>query len=115
MNKPSLEKFESEVVRDGLIIYDSSLIDQPPARGDVEVIALPATEMADKIGSAKSANMVALGALIGKTNLLDRDAVIESMRAMTKKAELLEVNVRAIDAGIEFARKQAKEETLWGV
>jgi 2-oxoisovalerate ferredoxin oxidoreductase beta subunit len=115
MNKPSLDKFESEVIPGGLIIYDSSLIDHPPARGDVDVIALPATEIADKIGSAKSANMVALGALIGKTNLLDREPVTDSMRAMTKKVELLEVNVRAIDAGIDFARKQAKEETLWGV
>jgi len=115
MNKPSLDKFEGEVATGGLIIYDSSLIDHPPARSDVEVIALPATEMADKIGSAKSANMVVLGALIGKTNLLAKESVVAAMRAMTKKAELVEVNVRAIDAGIEFARQQAGEETLWAV
>lgn len=115
MNKPSLDKFESEVVSGGLVLYDSSLIDRPPARDDVEVLALPATEMADKIGSAKSANMVALGALIGKTNLLDKDAVIEAMRAMTRRAELLEINVRAVEAGFEFARANAVEESLWAV
>lgn len=115
MNKPSLDKFESEVVNGGLILYDSSLIDHPPTRDDVEVLALPATEMADKLGSGKSANMVALGALIGKTNLLDKDAVIEAMRAMTKKAELLDINVRAVEAGFEFARANAVEESLWGV
>ena len=63
--------------------------------------------MADKIGSAKSANMVALGALIGKTNLLDKSPVVEAMRAMTKKAELLEINFKAIEAGFEFARAQS--------
>ncbi|HSQ19142.1 MAG TPA: 2-oxoacid:acceptor oxidoreductase family protein [Blastocatellia bacterium] len=115
MNKPSLDKFESEVVSGGLVLYDSSLIDRPPARDDVEVLALPATEMADKIGSAKSANMVVLGALIGKTNLLDKDAVIEAMRAMTKRAELLEINVRAVEAGFDFARANAVEESLWAV
>jgi Pyruvate/2-oxoacid:ferredoxin oxidoreductase gamma subunit len=47
--------------------------------------------------------MVALGALIGKTNLLDQDAVIEVVRAMTKKAELLELNLRAVVAGVQFA------------
>jgi 2-oxoisovalerate ferredoxin oxidoreductase beta subunit len=115
MNKPSLEKFESEVMTGGLIIYDSSLIDRAPERGDVDVIALPATEIADKLGNAKSANMVALGALLGKTNLLDKDAVIEAMSAMTKKAEQLEVNVRAIDAGLDFAMSNTAEECLWGV
>ncbi|HXI22314.1 MAG TPA: 2-oxoacid:acceptor oxidoreductase family protein [Pyrinomonadaceae bacterium] len=115
MNKPSLDKFESEVVSGGLVLYDSSLIDHPPTRSDVEVLALPATEMADKIGSGKSANMVALGALIGKTNLLEKDAVVEAMRAMTKRAELLDINIRAIEAGYEFARANVAEESLWGV
>ena len=120
MNKPSLDKFETEVKSGGLILYDSSLIDHPPSRGDVEVLAFPATEMADKLGSAKSANMVALGALIGKTNLLEKDAVIEAMTAMmqkgsTRKTELLDINVRAIEAGCQFARANAAEENLWGV
>ena len=57
--------------------------------------------------------MVALGALLGKTNLLDKAAVVEAMRAMTKKAELLDINVKAIDA--QFAQAQAVEESLWGV
>ncbi len=115
MNKPSLDKFENEVVGGGLIIYDSSLIDHPPARSDVEVIALPATEMADKIGSAKSANMVALGALIGKTNMLDKDALLHVVRSMTKKVALLDLNLRAVESGFEFARANAAEESLWGV
>jgi len=115
MNKPSLDKFETEVAADGLILYDSSLIDRPPTRDDVEVIALPATEMADKIGSAKSANMVALGALIGKTNLLDMDGVIEVVRAMTKNAALLDLNLRAVESGYQFACTSASEDCLWGV
>jgi len=115
MNKPSLEKFENEVIAGGLIIYDSSLIDHPPTRSDVEVIALPATEMADQIGNGKSANMVALGALLGKTNMLDKDVVLDVVKAMTKKAALLELNNRAVNAGFEFARANAGEESLWGV
>ncbi len=91
------------------------MIEHPPARSDVEVIALPATEMADKIGNAKSANMVALGALIGKTNLLDKDAVVEVVKAMTKKAALLDLNISAVEAGWEFARANAAENSLWGV
>ena len=115
MNIPSLEKFEPEVKSGGLVLYDSSLIDRAPSRGDVEVLALPATEMADKIGSAKSANMVALGALIGKTNLLEKDAVIEVVRTNTKKAAQVELNVQAVEAGFQFAKASMIEEGLWGV
>jgi 2-oxoisovalerate ferredoxin oxidoreductase beta subunit len=115
MNKPSLDKFENEVRSGGLILYDSSLIDRPPARGDVEVLALPATEIADKLGSGKSANMVVLGALISKTNLLEKDAVLDVVRANTKKADLLDLNVKAIEAGFEFARASVVEESLWAV
>lgn len=115
MNKPSLDKFEPEVASGGIILYDSSLIDQPPTRSDVESLPLPATEMADRIGSAKSANMVALGALIGKTGMLEKEGLLEVVRAMTKKEALLDLNVRAVEAGFQFARASADEECLWGV
>ena len=52
---------------------------------------------------------------MGKTNLLEKEAVVEAMRAMTKRAELLEVNIRAIEAGYEFARANVAEENLWGM
>lgn len=59
--------------------------------------------------------MVALGALIGKTNMLERDGVLEVVRAMTKNAAQLEQNVRAVEAGFEFAHAYATDECLWGV
>ena len=115
MNKPSLDKFENEVVSGGLILYDSSLIDRPPTRGDVETLPLPATAIADKLGSAKAANMVALGALLGKTNLLEKNAVLDVVRAVTKKANLLDLNIKAVEAGFQFAHENAIEEALWAV
>lgn len=110
MNRPSLEKFETEVVSGGLLIYDSSLIDRAPERDDVEIIALPATSMADQIGSAKIANMVALGAYLGATSLLDQERIVSVVKAMTKSPAVLELNVKAIEAGVKFARSSAPQE-----
>jgi 2-oxoisovalerate ferredoxin oxidoreductase beta subunit len=101
MNRPSLEKFEDEVVSGGMIIYDSSLIDVAPRRTDVEIIALPATSKADEIGSAKASNMVALGALIATTRLLNKKGVVRTIEAMTKRKELLELNLKALEAGFD--------------
>lgn len=60
INRPSLHQYEPQVHGGGLIIYDSSLIDTTPTRGDVETIAIPATDIADGRGWAQAANMVAL-------------------------------------------------------
>jgi Pyruvate/2-oxoacid:ferredoxin oxidoreductase gamma subunit len=114
MNRPSLEKFEPEVAAGGLIIYDSSLIDIAPTREDVEVIALPATALADEIGSAKTANMVALGAFVQRTGLLDKTGIFKVVEAVTKKRQLLDMNIKAVEAGMRVAREQAAEDA-WAV
>jgi 2-oxoisovalerate ferredoxin oxidoreductase beta subunit len=115
MNRPSLEKFELEVAAGGLIIYDSSLIDIAPTRKDLEVIALPATALADEIGSAKTANMVALGAFVRRTGLLDEAGVFKVVEAVTKKRQLLDMNIKAVEAGMRVAREQVAEEDAWAI
>lgn len=103
LNRPSLDKFEPEVASGGLIIYDSSLIDRAPVRGDVEVIALPATKLADEAGSTKAANMVALGAYLGRTTMLDQTGVFKIIGKMTKSEDQMAINRRAFDSGARFA------------
>ena len=115
MNRPSLEKFEAEVVSGGVILYDSSLIDVAPTRDDVEIVAIPATSIADSIGSSKVANIVMLGAYIGLTKLLPKERVVTVIEALARKKELVELNMKAIDAGIEFTSKLRVEDDCWAV
>ncbi len=112
MNQPSLVKFEPEVASGGLIIYDSSLIEKAPTRTDVEIIALPATTMADALGSAKAANMVALGALLGTTGLLRVPELFKVVEAVTKNQALLDLNRKAIQAGLDFITS-LKADSNW--
>jgi Pyruvate/2-oxoacid:ferredoxin oxidoreductase gamma subunit len=102
MNRPSLEKFEPTVKSGGVIFYDNSLIDIEPSRKDVEVIPVPATKIADDIGSTKIANMVMLGAYIGYTGILTKESVFDALDIVVKRKELNEMNRKAIEAGIEF-------------
>jgi Pyruvate/2-oxoacid:ferredoxin oxidoreductase gamma subunit len=105
MNLPSLDKFESIVLAGGLIIYDSSLINRPPARSDVEVIAIPATELADKLGNTRIANMIILGAYIEYTSVLRRENVFDALPNFLKKKTLLPLNRTAVEKGMEFMRE----------
>jgi len=102
MNRPSLEKFESEVKEGGLIIYDSSLIDIEPNRNDVEILAIPATKMADQLGNTRIANMIVFGAYMGYTRLMEKGTLYESLKTAIKHKRFLEINVKAIDLGYQF-------------
>ncbi len=111
MNRPSLDKFEPEVVKGGLIIYDSSLIDRPVSRTDVEAFPIPATKMADELGNTRAANMVVLGAYVGYTGVVDLDTVLRTLPKVIKRKNLVPLNEKAVKKGVEFARnfKASKE------
>lgn len=102
MNRPSLEKFESAVEANGLIIIDSDLVDIMPKRKDVKIIAIPAQTIAEELGSKKIANMILLGALVKSTGIVSVEALLQSLR-LHGKEKFFEVNKKAIEKGIEFA------------
>jgi Pyruvate/2-oxoacid:ferredoxin oxidoreductase gamma subunit len=106
MNLPSLDKFEDMVVPGGLIIYDSSLINRAPKRTDVEVIAIPATELADKLGNTRIANMVILGAYIEITGVLKKETVFDALPNFLKRKTLVPLNKLAIEKGMVFVREE---------
>ncbi|GAB4177563.1 MAG: 2-oxoacid:acceptor oxidoreductase family protein [Calditrichia bacterium] len=108
MNRPSLEKFEKEVKEGGLIIYDSSLIDIEPSRKDVEVMAIPATKIADDLGNTRAANMVVMGAVIGYTNALNLETVLDTVDMIITRKKLIPLNKEAVKKGYEFGKKLAE-------
>jgi Pyruvate/2-oxoacid:ferredoxin oxidoreductase gamma subunit len=102
MNRPSLDAFEADVFPGGLIIYDASLIDRQPVRTDVKVIPLPATKLADELGTTKAANMIIVGALLEYLKIMSIDVVLESLGYILKRKNLVELNQHAILKGVEF-------------
>jgi len=105
MNRPSLEKFENDVIEGGAIIWDSSLIDIEPARKDIRNIPIPATEIANEIGNTKISNVVILGVLAGISNFLDPMVVQRVLPLIFKKKHLLEINLKAFQRGLEMGRE----------
>jgi 2-oxoisovalerate ferredoxin oxidoreductase beta subunit len=108
MNKPSLYHFEPDVRPNGVIIYNTSLIDTPPTRKDVEVVGLPATEMADKLGNTRVANMVTAGAYVAYTRILPLEALLNVLPAAIKKTSLIPLNEQAIQEGAKFVQNLRK-------
>lgn len=99
LNFPSLEKFGPLVPEDGLIIYNSSLIDQVPEKLKGRVFPLPATDLASVAGTVKAANVVVLGFIARKTGMFGLDDLETLLRETFKKPALLETNLKAVNAG----------------
>lgn len=94
MNAASLDRFQPMLKKQGLLIYDSSLIPKPALRKDIRSVAVPATGIAGAAGSTKSANMVMLGAFVALTGIIDRSAVTAmfGQAAGTRNAAAVQLN-----------------------
>ena len=101
MNIPSLDKYESVVKTGGLLVVDTSMVNHSVTREDIQVLELPATEIAEALGSKKMTNMVLLGALLKKFPVVPVEAVKKSLKAHlpSRHHKLLDLNMKALDAG----------------
>ena len=105
MNQPSMEKFAPRVKPHGVLMINESLITGRPSRDDLEILALPITEAADKLGHVKVANIVALAAFCAKTQVVSWGSLEKAMDKAfysKNKQDLIEINHRAILAGREM-------------
>ena len=75
MNSLAMNKFTPKVRPGGLLVLNSSLIDTKPTRQDIEVLEVPATQVADDLGDLRVANMVILGALLARKHLYKLEQV----------------------------------------
>ena len=104
MNEPSLDKFESAVAPGGTVFVDSSLIARKVRRDDVDVVYIPATQMAADMGAGSLANMIILGAIVEKLKVVKSETMIDALRhtISARKASLLDLNLKAVEAGRAF-------------
>jgi len=99
-NKPSLSKFADKVRPGGLIIVNSSLVHEKVARDDIEVIYLPANELAHEAGNDKTLNIVILGAYIALRKIVKKETVLKTIENIFgKKPKIIPVNIKAFDLG----------------
>lgn len=101
MNSPSLVKFEPMVAKKGLLIVNTSLVTRLAKRNDLEVIQVSATNVADRLGNTRVANMVALGAFLAMRNAVEMQTVLAAVQEMLPayRQHLVEVNRQALLEG----------------
>jgi 2-oxoglutarate ferredoxin oxidoreductase subunit gamma len=111
LNQPSIEKFENAVKPGGLLMYEKSTIIRPPARKDIEVLALSGLEEAQKLKSKQVANMVLLGAFLELRPIVKLEHVLSALHGVLPphRQHLIPLNEQALVRGKELAMEAQAE------
>jgi 2-oxoglutarate ferredoxin oxidoreductase subunit gamma len=103
MNQPSMIRFQNQIESGGLFFVNSSLVEAELSRGDIDIVEVPANRIAEELGSARSANMVMLGAFTKRSNLVSLSSIVEALKdTLKKKQKLIEINKTALQAGYDL-------------
>ncbi len=104
MSQEACDRYGSLVGPGGVVVLDSTNVRSAPTVDRARVVALPITEIARRdVGRQVTANMVALGALVGAAAVATPEAVRSAIEARAPRGTEA-LNLRAFELGLEAAR-----------
>jgi 2-oxoglutarate ferredoxin oxidoreductase subunit gamma len=102
LSQEACDKYAQNLKKGGVLIVDEEKVTRVPVSSAVKA---PITRLAmEATGKAITANVVALGVLVGLTEVVSRQAVEKAVLARAPKGTE-EMNKAALNAGLEFAAK----------
>lgn len=104
LNQPAYDKFLPFIKPGGALVVNGSVVDITKGREDIEIVSLPAGDLATELGNHSLANMVCLGALLSRlktTNLASIEKSIDEVVGK-KKPQLRDSNFAAVKQGLQY-------------
>lgn len=104
LNQPSFFRFQNLLPSGGFLLFNSSLVEASTARGDIETLGIPITELATDLGNVRVANMIMLGAFIRISSLISFEKLLKNLPEIlgAGKARLLKINTKAFETGFNY-------------
>ncbi len=104
MNNPSLFRFQNQVQSGATVFLNSSMIESRPVRGDLEIVEIPANDLAKKFPGNKVANMIMLGAFIKKSSLVSLGTMGRVLKDTfgNRNPVVLKSNMSALQLGFDY-------------
>lgn len=103
MNTPSFKKFVTMVRPGGTILVNADMMtENTNVRDDINVVSVHCNQLADKVGNAKGANIVMIGAITKILGDFTHDEGIDGMNDMFRKkgkSKFEAANVAAFNEG----------------
>ena len=107
MSQPALSKYVDDLVTGGTMLVDPDMLKKRPERNDIAVIEIPAAKTADKLGRRIFENIVMLGALQAKTDLISEKSLLAAIREHVPPSTI-ESNLAAAREGMRIVSSTMK-------
>ncbi|MCK4829090.1 2-oxoacid:acceptor oxidoreductase family protein, partial [bacterium] len=105
MSKEAYTKYIVYLKKGGLLFYDSALVElDDKAKIAGKILAIPSTNIAEKLGIKIAANIVMLGFFAGNTNVIPSDALMKAVLSSVPP-RFREVNEKAFQSGMNYGKK----------
>ena len=105
LTQESCDRYFMKLKEDGILILDSDLVNQPPAR---DFYSFPFTRITkERLGTSIVANVVALGTIAALSKVVSKESLIEAVKKRAPKGTE-KLNLSALELGYELARKRKR-------
>jgi 2-oxoglutarate ferredoxin oxidoreductase subunit gamma len=110
MNLPSLDKYESLVKPGGILVVNTSLTNRNITRSDITVVNVAASEIAERMGEKRMANIALLGAFLTIKPIISLKGFEKALKdhLPTRHQKLFSLNLLTLQAGVEAASAHLK-------
>lgn len=108
LNQIAMDKYFSVIKPGGRAILNSSLIeDQEFVRNDLQLLSIPANQLALEVGNIRLVNMILLGAFVEISNIISQNTLSQALDEILpeRNKRFIPANIQALDCGAAFARK----------
>jgi len=105
MSKPSLLKYGPKIKPHGLLLLNTSMVDpEEVSRNDLDLLPVPANEIAQELKNDRLANMVVIGAFVERTKVVSLDTLTAALPKIfdERHHHLIPANTEAIRKGAEY-------------
>lgn len=106
LNLPSFEKFEPAVKPGGILIYDETNIPVKSQRRDIRVLAIPASDEANRLGNSRVMGMILLGAYLKASQCMQMEAILAALKKVLpdRYHSLIPLNQQALELGATYVK-----------
>jgi 2-oxoglutarate ferredoxin oxidoreductase subunit gamma len=108
LNQPSFEKYEPLVAKDGLLVFNSSLVTDESLRTDIDVAPVAMSDMAEQLTGVRTVlNMAGIGAMVANRPILSLTAIEQALadHIPNHKADLLAANLTVLRQAYDEERR----------
>jgi 2-oxoglutarate ferredoxin oxidoreductase subunit gamma len=106
LTQEACDKYVCDLKEDGILIADGKFVKNLPA-GKFRILTAPISELAEnEVGKAVTANMIALGLIIGATGVVQPDSTERAISARVPRGSE-ELNLKAFRLGLEKSKESS--------